>query len=156
MRIIVSLFMITSFLWFPAADCFGAELIAPTRTLEDRKQDGQLLVFSEPPGLTVTLDGEAVGNTPVRLNAVAAGYHSLSIEDSETVVTITPGEGRRLSYFKGAFVEVPHEEKMNPATQGSTEQKMPDSSKPGRKPATAEETLEPGYFPLDPGGRLYR
>ena len=53
---------------FPALPfvLIASDLIEPTRTLEGTSdQSAKLSVFSEPPGLQVTLDGAAIGKTPV-------------------------------------------------------------------------------------------
>jgi len=142
-------------LWMPAINSFGAELIEPTRVLEDDNQkSGQLSVFSEPPGLGVTLDGKAIGKTPLILKSVAQGTHVLRVEKKETIITIGPGEVRRLSFFKDAFVEIPAEEKVSrvaPMSAGDQAVQASGSEQPPEK----SQKLEPGYFPLNPRGRIY-
>jgi len=139
----------------PAINSFGAELIEPTRVLEDDNQkSGQLSVFSEPPGLGVTLDGKAIGKTPLILKSVAQGTHVLRIEKKETMITIGPGEVRRLSFFKDAFVEIPAEEKVTREAPKAAEQ-MPVRVSDSEQSAEKSQKLEPGYFPLNPRGRIY-
>ncbi len=78
----------------------------------------------------------------------------LRVEDKETTISIAAGEVRRLSFFKGAFVEIPLQQKM------TREQPTAVNDKPIQEPAseqTAEkrEKLQPGYFPLNPRGPIY-
>ena len=142
-------------LCMPAAQCFGTELIGPTRTMEEENQHpGKLLVFSEPPGLAITLDGKAVGKTPVSLESIPLGTHVLKVENKETTVIMAPGKVRRLSLFKGKFIEIPSKETGAPEQPQTVEQKparKPDSEQEGQK----SEKLEPGYFPLSPRGPIY-
>jgi hypothetical protein len=143
------------FLWTLATHCFGSGLIEPTRTLEgDRAEPGQLSIFSEPPGLMVMLDGKDVGKTPVHLESVDQGSHGVRIEDQETVILITSGETHRLSFFKGEFIEIPVKED-KPSEKTQTANKKP-VQQAGSEQATKEnESLEPGFFPLKPGGPIY-
>ena len=88
----------------------GEDLIAPTRTLEGREElPGRLTVVSEPPGLKVFLDGAEIGETPVWLNEVKPGSHTLRVRRSETEVFVEPGKTVTLSYFKRSFIDVPEE-----------------------------------------------
>jgi hypothetical protein len=62
----------------------GAELIEPSRTLQDKQKPmGRLSVFSEPPELDVFLDGNKIGKTPLISNAVMPGTRVLRIKDTE-------------------------------------------------------------------------
>ena len=147
--------MIVYFLWMPAAQCFGGELIEPTRTLNgENVKPGKLFVFSEPPGLAINLDGKAVGNTPVSLESIPQGTHVLRVKNEETTVIMAPGEVRRLSFFKGKFIEIPAKEKgapEQPQTVGEKPAHKPESEQKGQK----SEKFEPGYFPLNPRGPIY-
>ena len=147
--------MIVCFLWMPVAQGFDGELIAPTRTLKgENVKPGKLYVFSEPPGLKVILDGKTLGKAPIYLESVGQGAHQLRVADKETTLYVTAGEVRRLSYFKGRFVEVPVEGESTgkqPRT-GETERTPKQSAE--EKPEKAEQ-LEPGYFPLKPSGPIY-
>ena len=59
-------------------------LIAPTRTLSGKiVQPGKVSVFSEPPGLEVTLDGTEIGKTPLLSKEVEPGTHVIRVEDLE-------------------------------------------------------------------------
>ena len=144
-----------SFWWLPATYSSGSGLIEPTRTLDEEKaKPGQLSIFSEPPGLRVLLDGKDVGKTPVHLEAVGQGSHDLRVEDKETTISIAAGEVRRLSFFRGAFVEIPLQQKM------PLEQPTAVNDKPIQEPASEQTTqkrekLQPGYFPLNPRGPIY-
>ncbi len=143
------------FLWMPATYSFGAELIEPTRTLEgENQQPGRLSVFSEPPGLGVRLDGKAIGKTPLTIDSISQGTHLLRVGDKETKITIDPGEARRVSFFKDAFVELPAEEKV-PRQAPTAAEKQPVHVSGSQQPAEKGQKLEPGYFPLNPRGRIY-
>ena len=57
---------------------------------------GRLMVLSVPPGATVILDGLEVGRTPMTLDAVVKGRHSLQLvlqgfDDEQREVIIEPG-----------------------------------------------------------------
>lgn len=134
------------FLWMQATNCLGSGLIEPARTLEGEKAaTGRLSIFSEPPGLKVMLDGKAVGTTPVHIESVNQGSHDLKIEDKETAILINPGETRRLSFFKGEFIEIPvKEDKPSEETQAANEK---PAQQAGSEQVTEEsEKLEPGFF----------
>ena len=55
-------------------------------------------VTSDPPGLRVTIDGKAVGGTPVTLDKIAAGKHVLTLQGSGGTLkkTITVVQGQTL------------------------------------------------------------
>ena len=147
--------MAACLMWMPVTYCFGADLIEPTRTLKgENVKTGQLFVFSEPPGLVVTLNGKTLGNTPVLLESVEQGTHELQVAGKETIIDIAPGETRRLSFFNGKFIEIPTEETAAPEPPQAMEQQP--AQKPGseQKSQTSEQ-LEPGYFPLKPSGPIY-
>jgi hypothetical protein len=147
--------MVVCLFWMPATDSFGAELIEPTRVLEgDIQQPGRLSVFSEPPGLGVTLDGKAIGQTPVNIDSISPGTYLLWVGNKETMIAIGPGENRRLSFFKDAFIEMPAEEKMSREALQAAEEK-PVIMSGSEQPSENSRKLEPGYFPLNPGGRIY-
>ena len=57
---------------------WSSELIKPTRALDSTGEKlGKLSVFSEPPGLEVTLEGTIIGKTPIFLDEVKPGSHRL-------------------------------------------------------------------------------
>lgn len=83
-----------------------AELIEPTRSLKTSAQDlGQLTVFSEPPGLSIKLDGTLVGQTPMRIKAVDPGIHQLQVRESVTEIYLEPGQTFHISLFKNKFIQ---------------------------------------------------
>jgi len=83
------------------------ELIAPTRTLEGRVQlPGRLSVVSEPPELEVFLDGSPIGKTPIWLQEIKAGSHTLRIGKEETDLVVDSGERITISFFIGAFIDI--------------------------------------------------
>jgi hypothetical protein len=134
-------------LWIPAIYSLGAELIEPTRTLEgENQQPGRLSVFSEPPGLGVTLDGKAIGKTPFIIDSISPGTHLLRVGEKETTITIGPGEDRRLSFFKDAFVEMPVEERATRETAtaaGEQPVHVSDSEPPAENEPDARTRLLP-------------
>lgn len=73
--------------------------VAGTRTEADRTPPalvGVMSVTSDPPGATVWLDGEAVGETPVTLRDIPSGNHQLRMtrpnhETFETDITVAAG-----------------------------------------------------------------
>jgi hypothetical protein len=92
--------------------CFGGELIAPTRTLEEPGQRwGRLAVFSEPPELKVLLNGENVGRTPLWLDKLEAGFYVLKVAGAETEIIVTEAKPTKIGLFKGSFVAFPEAEK---------------------------------------------
>ena len=83
-----------------------AELIGPTRSLKSTAEDpGQLTVFSEPPGLSIKLDGTLVGQTPMRIKAVDPGAHQLQVRESVTEIYVEPGQTFHISLFKNKFIQ---------------------------------------------------
>jgi hypothetical protein len=89
------------------------ELIEPTHSLEGEQErtTGRLTILSEPPGQKATLDGEALGKTPIFLVEIDAGIHTLRVADSETDVYVEPGKTLKVSLFKDEFVFIPVKEK---------------------------------------------
>ena len=141
--------MIACFLWMPATQCFGGELIEPTRTLKgENVKPGKLFVFSEPPGLATNLDGKAVGKTPVSLESIPQGTHVLRVKNEETTIIMAPGEVRRLSFFKGKFIEIPSEETGAPEPPQTAEQQP--VQKPGSEQKSAKgRKARTGLFPAE-------
>ena len=83
-----------------------AELIGPTRSLKATAEGhGQLTVFSEPPGLSVKLDGIFVGQTPIRIKALDTGAHQLQVAESVTEIYVEPGQTFHISLFKNKFIQ---------------------------------------------------
>ena len=65
---------------------------------------GALAVYSFPNGATVYLDANAVGTTPLELDAIAAGTYTLTLQADgynpiDTVASVTPGERTSLVVF---------------------------------------------------------
>jgi hypothetical protein len=133
----------------------SAELIAPTRTLSEAKeQPGKLSVFSEPPALAVTLDGSDIGKTPVVAQEVEPGTHLIRIEDSETEIFVKPGQPLQYSWFKGSFIEVPVEKK-EVRQHPKAEQPEPSQKPPSERSEEKKEDSHPLYWPLNPTGPIY-
>jgi hypothetical protein len=132
----------------------AAELIAPTRTLDSEKGlMEKLSVFSEPPGLDVTLDGTEIGKTPIISREVESGPHIIRIQDSETKIFVIPGKALQYSWFKGSFIEIPERKKevQQPETK---DVKTPQKTKSKQK-AEKEIELQPLYWPLNPRGPIF-
>ena len=134
---------------------WGSGLIEPTRTLEPGgEKTGNLSVYSEPPGLDVSLDGEKIGKTPIQLKAVKAGYHVLRVRDVESEIYIRSGKNLRLSLYKGSLIEIHRDSKEARPPQKPDGVKDPKKSK-SQPPNTRRENLHPNYWPLNPGGPIY-
>jgi hypothetical protein len=100
-----------------------AGLIEPTRSLKATAEDpGQLTVFSEPPGLSIKLDGKFIGQTPMRMNAVDPGPHQLQVGESVTEIYFEPGQAFHISLFKNKFIQfqVAKKEASKPSGAGKT------------------------------------
>jgi hypothetical protein len=83
-----------------------AGLIEPTRSLKSSAEGpAQLTVFSEPPGLSIKLDGKLVGQTPMRMDAVEPGTHQLYVGESVTEIYVAPGQPFHISLFKNKFIQ---------------------------------------------------
>jgi hypothetical protein len=70
-----------------------------------------LTVFSEPPELSVYLDGKKIGTTPVWEEKVTPGPHVLSILDDSKSIRVEADKILKIGLFNGKFVTFPHEEK---------------------------------------------
>jgi hypothetical protein len=125
----------------------AGELIAPTRTLDSSgKPEGKLMVFSEPPGLPVSLDGQSLGKTPTSIEKVDTGTHSLQVETKATEITIETGQTLAISLFKGKFVKIhePEEPTVLPPEKQVT---PPAESRPS--PAASGEPRPPLLSPIE-------
>jgi hypothetical protein len=134
---------------------WSSGLIEPTRTLErTAEKSGKLSVFSEPPGLDVSLDGARIGKTPIISKVVESGYHVLRVKREETEIYVGPGKDLRLSLHKGSIIEIPAE------TKEIRQQKKPDDVKTSKKSkfeqsSKKKEELHPLYWPFNPSGPIY-
>jgi len=89
-----------------------AELIEPTRSLKAAGEEpGRLTVFSEPPGLSVKLDGTLIGQTPMRIEKAGPGVHQLQVGESTTEIIIEPAQTIHISLFKNKFIQFQPEKK---------------------------------------------
>ncbi len=59
-----------------------------------------------------------------------------------------------MSFFKDAFVEIPVEEKVSRVAPTAAEE-QPVRMSGSEQPPEKSQKLEPGYFPLNPRGRIY-
>jgi hypothetical protein len=134
---------------------WSAELIEPTRTLNGAAEEtAKLSVFSEPPGLNVTLDGTDIGQTPVIAKDVMPGIHLLRVKYSERKIVVMPSKPLNLSWFKGSFLEIAEKKKEAPKQPKAqvAEQKKEEKSV---ESAQEIENLQPLYWPLNPRGPIY-
>jgi hypothetical protein len=132
----------------------AAQLIEPTRTLRGSGEEtGTLNLYSEPPGLEVRIDGDPIGKTPVRSHRLPAGTHVLRIRESEREIHVAPDSSRTISWFKGAFIEVPaRKPEPEPVPEPAAPQRPPTPPQPS-PPAPAPN--DPFYWPLNPKGPIY-
>jgi hypothetical protein len=133
---------------------FASDLIEPTRTLSSTgKSVGKLTVSSEPPRLDVKMDGTVIGETPVVLQEVEPGIHVIQVKASEIEIYVKPGKSVKLSWFKGAFIEIPMEVKDGRKQQNGVKKEVPRKEKPEQ--SVKKIDLEPLYWPLNPRGPIY-
>jgi hypothetical protein len=133
---------------------FASDLIEPTRTLDGMGHNvGKLSVFSEPPELEVRMDGTVIGETPVELQAVEPGVHVIQVKGSEIEIYVEPEKSLKLSWFKGAFIEIPVEVKEGRKHQKEEKKEVPLKEK--SEQSAKKIDLEPLYWPLNPKGHIY-
>jgi hypothetical protein len=140
-----------------ASGCLaGAELIEPSRNLDAGSNElGRIWVFSEPPGLSVRIDGKEVGVTPIVSREIEAGGHTVRVADNSTEVQVPPGEGVRLSFFRGQILVLTD---MEPAASRSAQPKPGPSPAPPRtdsQPPQRGPANQPAFWPLNPRGQIY-
>lgn len=128
MQIVLAFIISTlvTFQIFPAALSFGDGLIPPTRTLgHDGKQWGRLTVFSEPPGLDVFLDDNKVGVTPLWLDRVEPGMHTMRIKDKDSQIYVEQRKRMKVGLFKGSFISMEEKEAVATPQPGLEEKAEP-------------------------------
>jgi hypothetical protein len=142
------------FLFAPATQVVGGDLIQPTRTLKSaEKLPGELSVFSEPSGLEVFLNHSKIGQSPILSMKVSPGTYSLKVGDFQTRIDVMPGKPLRLSLFNGTFINVKEPEKETVQKQEKeTAGKKPTQPARGKKEYHPE--YDPGYWPLKPNGPI--
>ena len=135
-----------------------AQPIEPTRTLNGSVEEmGELSVSSEPPGLHVTLDGIIIGETPLIERKVEPGSHGLRVEDVDTEILVEPGKSVRLSFYKGAFIEIAREKEEPERTQPAKDERVFKETKPVTQARDKEvyNPPSPTYWPQNPNGPIY-
>jgi hypothetical protein len=101
------------------------------------------------------LDGNVIGKTPIFSARVPARVHVLRIRDSETDIHLVDGKTFAISWFKGAFIEIPATVKP-PAATAQEPPKPAATPKPEERPAAHPGvTNDPYYWPLNPRGPIY-
>lgn len=133
----------------------AAELIPPSRTLEDRAATGTVAVYSEPPELPVFVDGLRVGVTPLFALRLPAGDHRIRVHDAEAEVTVAAGAPLRLRYIDGRLARLPERDQPPAPASGSAETPRPSARGGGPSDAAGRVTYDPLYFPLNPRGPIY-
>jgi hypothetical protein len=132
----------------------ASDLIEPSRTLKSEdNRVGILTISSEPPRLDVKMDGTAIGQTPIVLQEVEPGIHVIQVQDAETQIFVGPGKSIQLSWFKGAFIEIPAEVNEIPEQPSSAKKEVARKETLG--PSDKEIKLEPLYWPLNPEGQIF-
>jgi len=130
--------------YFPA---WSSELIQPTRALDSTgEKPGKLSVFSEPPGLEVTLEGTIIGKTPIFFDEVKPGSHRLRVKNSETDITIEPGKTLQIRLYKDKFILIPATDKKPPKQPDTVETNLTKSKPP---PPPAEEQRPKELSPIE-------
>ena len=141
-------------LLFGSSNVWSADLIAPTRSLEGSiDEKATLSVSSEPPGLSVTLDGTVIGETPVIEKEIEPGSHVVSIGDSETQIYARTGKPIQLSWFKGTFIEMPikkTDSRLQPQPEVIEKKPKPKAEAPKKKTGK----YDPVYWPTNPTGPI--
>ena len=126
---------------------WSSELIKPTRALDSTGEKlGKLTVFSEPPGLEVTLEGTIIGKTPIFLDEVKPGNHRLRVKNSETDIIIEPGKTLQISLYKDKFILIPATDKKPPKQPETVETNLTKSKLP---PPPAEEQRPEELSPIE-------
>ena len=126
---------------------WSSELIKPTRALDSTGEKlGKLSVFSDPPGLEVTLEGTVIGKTPLFLDEIKPGSHRLRVKNSETDITIEPGKTLQISLFNDKFILIPATDKKPPKQPETAETNLTKSKPP---PPPAEEQRPKELSPME-------
>jgi hypothetical protein len=134
---------------------FASDLIEPTRTLSRPAENaGELSLFSEPFDLDVTIDGTQIGKTPLIGLKVQPGIHAVRVKDNEIEIYVEPGKSAKLSWFKGAFIEIPAEVKADRRQLSETTKETHQITTSAQSDEKKEKP-DPLYWPLNPGGPIY-
>ena len=117
----------------------ASDLIEPTRTLQSAvKATGSLTILSEPPDLNVTLDDTPIGKTPVFLDNVISGTHTLRVKDSETTIEVKPDATLQISLFRGKFINISVAKKV-PLKQHAGDLKNVEEARTSQQPPKEEQ-----------------
>jgi len=76
------------------------------------------------------------------------------VKDSETEIYVEPGKSAKLSWFKGAFIEISAEEKEDRKQRGE-ENKKTSQIKMAGPSGEKKQKPDPLYWPLNPKGPIY-
>jgi hypothetical protein len=120
--------------------CYGGELIEPTRTLQEAGERwGKVVVFSEPPELDVSLDGSGVGQTPLWLERVKEGAHSLQVKGLGKEIYVKEGRTLKVGLFKGRFITVLEAERKEAKEAAPEKKEHAAKAKTGESPEKQKE-----------------
>jgi hypothetical protein len=144
------------FIWGILPGALPAELIEPTRSLHapEEKRTGLLSVFSEPPEISVSINGKQAGATPLVDLQIAEGVHLISIAKEKTEVYVPVGKSVRLSYFRGRFINLGQKPVGVAALKSLKEAPSRIESNPP-KTEIQDKPLNSFYWPLNPTGPIY-
>ncbi len=150
----VRIFLLVCVCMMIQAPSLSAQLIEPSRTLEGRqKRMARISMFSEPPELTVFLDGVDIGSTPVISKELTPGVHILRIKDTEKEMFFPPGKTLQLDFYKDSLIEIPETKAESTPQPESVEKTMPREKETDdfRKD---REQYQPFYWPLNSRGPI--
>jgi len=156
-RTLMVMVVVLSGLGLALATGSHSEPIEPTRNLQTAADEHAILnVYSEPPALEVELNGKTVGKTPLTLENLIPGFHSVRIKGAETKIQLTAGQPKTISWFKGVFIAVPEKVKRPEKASIESEPKI-SGPKPIKGSLTTPEgsRSDPYYWPLNPKGPIY-
>jgi hypothetical protein len=153
-KTIIGFLIFAIVLLYGSSAVWSADLIAPSRSLGGSiDEKATLSVSSEPPGLSVTLDGTVIGKTPVIEEEIEPGSHVVRIADSEAQIYASSGKSIKLSWFKGTFIEMPIKKADDrPQPQPKVVEKKPKPKTEVPKKKTGK--YDPAYWPTNPTGPI--
>jgi hypothetical protein len=152
----IIIFFFASVLLFFYSPSSKAGLIEPTRTLRGTTEEmGKLSLYSEPPGLEVTLDGNEIGKTPVIEKDIEPGSHVVQIKKSKKEIFIIPGQPLAISWFKDSFIEIPIKKQPQPPPPTTVSEKPAKEGQPAEQAKKKQEWEDQFYWPVNPRGPIY-
>ena len=133
----------------------GAGLIEPSRGLDDRSSNsGRVWVFSEPPGLSVLINGKNAGLTPIIDLEIGVGEHLVQVQNESTKIFVLSNSSLRLSFFRGQFLMIPEKE-MGPTEAASSKHSPPSAPNRVDPNAANPNRTNDFFWPINPRGPIY-